>query len=133
LNAHKDKLEIYDRSDADGLEGLFDMLKTGRVDYLIDYPFVFRYYDRLEAYRNRFQFILLQENQDDGVWGAVGCSKNRWGEERIAAINSALRRLVDRPDYRELVIKWHAAEGEEQDYWERLRNTVTQAASGQAP
>lgn len=132
LNAHKDKLEIYDRSDADGLQGLFDMLKIGRVDYLIDYPFVFRYYDRQEAYRDRFQFIPLQENRDDGVWGAVGCSKNRWGEERITAINAAIRRLVERPDYRELAVKWHAAEGEEHSYWEQLRRKVAQAGE-QAP
>lgn len=129
LNAHKDKLEIYDRSDADGLEGLFDMLKVGRVDYLIDYPFVFRYYDHQEPYRDHFQFIPLHENRDEGVWGAVGCSKNDWGEERIAAINTAITRLIDRQDYRELMIKWHAAEGEEDRYWKQLQHRVQQSAN----
>jgi uncharacterized protein (TIGR02285 family) len=136
LNAHKDQLEMYDRSDADGLEGLFDMLKVGRVDYLIDYPFVFRHYDRQKAYHGRFQFIPLQENEDDEVWGAIGCSNNRWGEERIAAINVAIRRLIDRQDYRELVVKWHAAEGEEQSYWGRLQHRVaytSSALNGQTP
>lgn len=127
LNAHKDKLEIYDRSDADGLEGLFDMLKVGRVDYLIDYPFVFRYYDHQKSYRDHFQFIPLHENRDEGVWGAVGCSKNNWGEERIAAINTAITRLIDRQDYRELMIKWHAAEGEEERYWKQLQHRVQQS------
>mgnify|MGYP006171843739 CR=1 FL=1 len=129
LNAHKDQLEIYDRSDADGLEGLFNMLKVGRVDYLIDYPFVFRYYDRQAAYRDHFQFIPLHENRDDGIWGAVGCSKNRWGEQRITEINAAITRLVDRQDYRELIIKWHAAEGEEERYWQGLRHRVQQASN----
>lgn len=134
LNAHKDQLEIYDRSDANGLEGLFDMLKVGRVDYLIDYPFVFRYYDRQEAYRDHFQFIPLHENRDKGVWGAVGCSKNSWGEERIAEINAAITRLADRQDYRELIIKWHAAEGEENRYWTQLRDRIRESvsASGRA-
>ncbi len=136
LEAYQDKIEIFDRSDADGLDGLFNMLRINRVDYLIDYPFVFHYYDRQEIYRDQFQFTPLLENHADEVWGAVACSNNSWGAERIAAINGAIERLIERPDYRALVLRWHAAEGAEERYWKRLQHQVRDAAnvaSGSAP
>jgi len=132
LNQHKDRIDIYDRSEADGLEGLFNMLKLGRVDYLIDYPFVFRYYDSLDEYRNRLEFIPIRENRNDGVWGAVGCSHNTWGQQRITAINGAINRLMKRTDYRDLVVRWHAAQGEEQRYWKRLHAKIASVDTGAA-
>ena len=124
LARYQQRLNIFERADGEGLEGLFRMLKLGRVDYIIDHPFVFEYFDRQPDYHQELQFIPLAETLDQDIWGAVGCTNNNWGEDKIAAINQAIIRLMERPQYRDLVLLWHAAPGQQTVYWEKLRQKV---------
>lgn len=129
LAQYQHRLDIFERSDADGLVGLFSMLKLGRVDYIIDYPFVFQFYDRQPDFRDQLQFIAVTETEDQSVWGAVGCSDNAWGADKLSAINSAIVRLSGRPEYRDLVLSWHAAPDHHEEYWQKLQQKILQSAN----
>jgi hypothetical protein len=126
-------MQIVERSDTHSLDDLFNMLKRGRVDYLIDYPFVFRFYDEQPKYQGLFDLIPVAENRDAVIWASVGCTNNAWGETVIAAINRAIVRLAQRDDYRQLAVKWHAEKGKEAEYWHMLSAAVKDAAAIEIP
>lgn len=130
---HRAHMQIIDRGDTHSLDGLFNMLKRGRVDYLIDYPFVFRFYDEQPEYQGLFDLIPVSENRDTPIWASVGCTNNAWGETVIAAINRAIVRLVQRDDYRRWAMKWHAEKGKEAEYWHMLSSAVKDAAVAEIP
>lgn len=126
---HRNHMQIVDRGDTHNLDGLFNMLKRGRIDYLIDYPFVFHFYDEQPDYKGLFELIPLTENRDALIWASVGCTNNAWGKQVVADLNRAIPRLAQRDEYRQLVVKWHAEKGKEAEYWHMLSSAVKAAAA----
>lgn len=126
---HRSHMQIVERGDTHNLDGLFNMLKRGRVDYLIDYPFVFRFYDQEPEYQGLFELIPITENRDALIWASVGCTNSAWGKQVVADIDRAIARLAQRDDYRQLVMKWHAEKGREAEYWHMLSSAVKEAAA----
>lgn len=130
---HRAHMHIIERGDTHSLNGLFNMLKLGRVDYLIDYPFVFRFYDQQPEYQGLFDLVPVTENRDALIWASVGCTNNEWGKTVIAAINRAIVRLAQRDDYRQLVVQWHAEKGKEAEYWHMLSSVIAETTATEIP
>lgn len=133
LERHRADMRIIDRSDTHSLDDLFNMLKRGRVDYLIDYPFVFDFYNEQPDYQGLFDWVPVEENRDALIWASVGCTNNAWGKQVIATINRAIVRLAQREDYQRLVVKWHAEKGKEAEYWHMLSSVINETAPAEIP
>lgn len=124
IAAHADSADRFVRRDHDGLQGLLQMLLLERIDYVIDYAFVFEYYQSRPQFNQGLRFIRLTETRDEGVLGAIGCTNNEWGRGVIDDINSAITQLVQAPDYRRFVADWQGIDMSQQQYWQAFSELV---------
>lgn len=83
---------------------LFLMLRSGRIDYTIDYLMMKNYIESTTG--NEFVFIPIQQNKDDAIVGAVGCSKNAWGTQALELINEIIPIAVEDPVFRDAYYRW---------------------------
>lgn len=81
------------------------LLQSGRVDYVIEYPERMQYYNSLLV-----QPVALQHSAIVGADIAsvsyVTCTAGKTGEQAIAAINKALRQLWGSADYQAAMRRW---------------------------
>ncbi len=81
------------------------LLQTGRVDYVIEYPERMQYYNSLLS-----QPVALQHSAIVGADIAsvsyVTCTAGKAGEQAIAAIDKALRQLWRSADYQTAMRRW---------------------------
>lgn len=115
---HEDSTRRFVRRDHDGLQSLLNMLLLGRVDYIIDYAFVFHHYQPQPQFRQKLAFTPLTETRGEGILGAIGCTNNEWGRAVIADINVALAQLMQHPRYRTFVARWQGIGMNQQQYWQ---------------
>lgn len=109
---------VYVRSDRDGLRSLLDMLLLERIDYLLDYPFVYKFYQKKPKFKQQLQLLKLEETAGEGILGAIGCTDNAWGRAAIGEINHALTELMMTPKYRNFVAGWQAIGISQDQYWQ---------------
>lgn len=104
--------------DRGGLQRLLEMLILERIDYLIDYAFVYEYYRQQPEFEHRLQLLPVEETRGESVLGAIGCTNNMWGKTAIAEINRALNMLLPMPAYREFIANWQAVGMDQKHYWQ---------------
>lgn len=95
------------------------MIRANRVHYTIDYPILVEY-DR-QTIESDMAFIPIAENQDSVVLGAIGCTKNTWGREPIAKINSALPAIHNDEEFLASLAMYYS---NTPDYFERFQTLV---------
>lgn len=83
---------------------LFLMLKNARIDYTIDYLMMKNYMESTTAHQ--FQFIPIEQNRHEVIVGAVGCSKNRWGDDAIKQINELIPVALEDPQFKAAYQRW---------------------------
>lgn len=130
LDQHKDTIQSFVRNDHDGVQSLLRMLALERIDYFIDYAFVYEFYQKQASVEQELQSLTIKETADEGILGAIGCTNSAWGERVIADINQALDQLLQSRQYRQFVARWQAIDTDDQQYWrafdaqvDRLENT----------
>lgn len=97
--------------------GILEMIERGRVDYTIDYPHTFQYYKQMKN-SDALVFLPIEENFNQGVLGAIACTKNEWGEKVIGDINKAIRQIRSSKLYKDILKQWLIPVSQTQNYWE---------------
>lgn len=120
IEQHKSTTARFVRRDRDGLQSLIEMLRLERIDYFIDYAFVYDYYHRKPKYQSHLYFVTISETLNQGILGAIGCTNNAWGQGVIEQINHALDQLLTNNIYRQFLIDWQAVDATSQEYWQRF-------------
>ncbi|MBU2113230.1 MAG: ABC transporter substrate-binding protein [Gammaproteobacteria bacterium] len=99
-----------------GVEGavkLLHLIEAGRLDYSVDFDIVLRYYNLISG--KELDFIPVKENQQQLVFGAVGCTNNAWGKTVIEEINRIMPQLLQDKVYIDNLLFWFDPDNK-QDY-----------------
>ena len=100
----------------EGAKGVLNMVALERLDYTLDYPFVGRYYEANSG--NSFRYIPLQENPQQVIKGAIGCTRSDWGAQTIAILNQAVSKVQASPVFRQRLQYWLA--DDDPQYWQKF-------------
>jgi uncharacterized protein (TIGR02285 family) len=85
----QNKGAIYQRAGSNQLEGLLQMLRLNRIDFLIGYFHELQFIARQQNMNsNELMFYPVAELKSPFILGYIGCSKSKLGLEMIAKINS---------------------------------------------
>jgi uncharacterized protein (TIGR02285 family) len=105
LEPTKHTPHVYWRQGKDIYPGLFDMLMTGKLDYVLGYPFEAVYVARQRGVEGQVVTLPLTELPDYTLAHVV-CPKTEWGLHVVEQIDAAL--VADRPtaEYRQLIERW---------------------------
>lgn len=85
---------------------ILSMIKSGRIDYTIDYKSLKTFDDRTSD--GSLEFLSIAENQGKLVKGAIGCTNNEWGRQVVADINKALPDIRQDPRFLQTLGLWFA-------------------------
>lgn len=106
---------IFDKHE--GQENLFDvpnyistikMLFTGRVDYMVEYSSIIKYYEKEMNQENIVTAIVIKEIENEShIVGTVACPKNEWGKTVIDRVNQVLLKGRTTPEYMEGLLRWY--------------------------
>lgn len=106
------------KGDRDGLHRFLQMLVLGRIDFLVDYPFVYEYFKQQPEFKDQLRFLVVEETLGHGILGSIGCTSNPWGKAVIVEIDRALERLLQTPKYRNFIASWLAVGMDHTQYWQ---------------
>ncbi|MCW8093035.1 hypothetical protein [Alteromonas sp. ASW11-130] len=98
IESFADTNHFYSVEGTDAVTRIMKKISLGRLGYTLEYPTALRYFTLTEG-ENDLVFIPTQEYGNRAVPGAIGCTKNAWGKEAVRKINTALRDVVNHPDY----------------------------------
>lgn len=83
-------------------DSVLKMLEAARIDYVIEYPVVIRYWEHQQRQPRAAFHAYRIAGADDFSLGYIACSKTEWGAQAVARINAAFKQLIQRPDYKPL-------------------------------
>jgi uncharacterized protein (TIGR02285 family) len=84
---------------------LMAMLSSGRMDYTIEFPAVFKYFKLVDP--RLADVVAVPFTESHGlVRAGVVCPRNRWGRTVIERLDKAIPQLVARADYRARLEFW---------------------------
>lgn len=87
-------------------ENLLSMLKVGRIDYFIEYPWVAVFMEKMLFDKTDVTSIPIKEIEPFS-FGRMACSKTVWGKKIIGRINKILLKHRPTEKYREFVERWN--------------------------
>lgn len=95
------------------------MLYAGRVDYIIEYPGVIRYYEAVHDIKKSTRNIPIKEviSYKPFYEGFVVGPKTQWGVKVMGQINGILIDIRNQPEYRLAILRWADPEYHEQMNW----------------
>lgn len=97
---------------------ILDLIRIGRAQYTIEYSAIVSYYNQ-----NNTQPLValpIQENAEQLVYGAIGCStsaKNNFAKNAITAINGAFKTLLQDDAYRKDIQYWFTVDDAKYQKW----------------
>lgn len=115
---------IIRTSSNNATNGIFEMIKRGRIDYTVDYYSSLVYYELNKTHNNKLVFIPILETQNKGVLGSVACSKSQWGEKVISDINQSIDSVKNKSEYIDILNKWLVPASNEKEYWHNYETKV---------
>lgn len=125
IEEFKDKPNFIVRDSSNDLtNGLFEMIKRGRIDYTIDYYSSLNYYEIINKNRTNLVFIPIEEVLNKGTLGAIACSKTPWGENVIKQINKSIQKLRTTYSYKTILNEWLVPVDNQQLYWNNYEKYV---------
>lgn len=90
---------------------LIRMLFSGRVDYIIEYPSVIKYFETNYYQTGVITGLYIKEIENISyIKGLVGCPKTEWGRTVINKVNQILLRDRKREEYLEPLLRWYDEE-----------------------
>lgn len=106
IDSHANDSHFIAVNGTDATTRVLQQIEMNRLDYTIEYPTVMHYYQATKRAPD-LVFIPIVETINDPVPGAIGCTKNAWGEQAIERINEALTVISTRPDFQNQQQLWH--------------------------
>ncbi len=107
LNKYTGQPNLYVQSSSRMAENLLKMLLADRIDYIIEYPWVTVFLEKILGKKEITTSIAIEETKPFS-FGMVACPKNRWGSKVIKRINQILLKSRPTPEYREFVERWNS-------------------------
>ncbi len=98
IDSFSETAHFFSVAGGDAATRIMKQISIGRLGYTLEYPTALRYYTLTKG-NNELVFIPTQEYGNRAIPGAIGCTKNAWGKEAIKNINTALKDVVNHPDY----------------------------------
>ncbi|SFC98553.1 TIGR02285 family protein [Pseudoalteromonas denitrificans] len=95
---------------------LLHMVKKGRVDYTITYPFQVSYYNKYNDFNIDEFKIFKISGAKKYVTGQVACPKTVWGKKVIKDIDIVLKKLKPTKNYYQALSKWWETEAHSDDF-----------------
>ncbi len=105
VSKHKGENHIYVHGAGNLGKSILNMIRAGRIDYTITYPWVVSYFTIRKKTDAEFASFEIQESNDPIIYYAV-CPKNQWGRERLKEIDNILRNIRPLPEYRNITESW---------------------------
>ena len=101
---------------SDSPNRLLHMVKMGRIDYTIAYPFQVSYYNKRKNFNvDEFNIYKISE-AIKFVIGQVACPKTTWGKKVINDVNIVLKKLKPTKHYYQALGKWWETEANSADF-----------------
>lgn len=107
---------------------LLDMLRAGRMDYLLEYPAVVRDYLKRVGKPDALVALPVAEGRST-LLATVSCSRTPQGLRHIEAIDAAVRALAREPDRAAWVREWRGDKVDAADM-QRLNTYMDERARG---
>lgn len=121
LNSRKN---IFVRNGSNMIDGMLEMLRRKRVDYILEYEVMSRYYQHQAGHENDLVAIPVTEVKDQVNLTAFACSDTPEGEKAIAAINSVLKKFRDTDAFKK-TLSLLIPSGREDLYWQEYENILS--------
>lgn len=105
LDGTESKSHVYGRHGDDLYGSLFEMLLKGSTDYILGFPYeaVFRAHEL--GVEDQVMSLPIAES-GAYVLSHIVCAKTEWGAGAVQAIDTAIRGLRTRDDYRQAIERW---------------------------
>ena len=95
-------------------DGLIQMLLTGRIDFLVEYPPIITYSKKSHGSTTLTKSMAITELGDDKFLAVYfACPKNDWGKKVITQINIALLKESQNNNYLDYRLKWYDEESKQ--------------------
>ncbi len=102
VNKHKGEIREIVKYDS-----RWKMLFVGRLDYIVEYPFIMKMVTKLEKKLKVPEIAFIQIKEVSAPYKVhVACPKNEWGKQVIKEINSLLLRVRNTPKFRGFMESW---------------------------
>ena len=111
IEKYRNTDNVFDRGGVDLSGGLIKMLASERIDYVIEYSWVFNFIKKDAGLDAQFKVIDIGEVknlEDQFVFGGTACTKNAWGKQMIRKINKIS--LQKHEANRTLIEEWFSPE-----------------------
>ena len=105
IELHEDGKHLFFAKGMNLTETLLNMLMHGRIDYMVDYPWIIRYFAKTRAYHSEVRSFTINGHPDYN-YGYIYCPKNVWGKKVIDDINRVLDQIRDSDAYRDALFAW---------------------------
>lgn len=109
LAQYLNKNVLFEMTSTD-LEPLFKMVALGRIDVTIAYPFEVNYYIKNSPVTALALNVYAIAGMAQFSFGSVACPKNEWGKQIIEQVNTALKALKPKEEYKRAVTTWWEGE-----------------------
>ncbi|NQZ33373.1 MAG: TIGR02285 family protein [Oceanospirillaceae bacterium] len=124
INDAKGYANIYRRAGQDSTEGIFKMLASKRIDFILEYSYTFKYFKNSLNLHDNLSFVPLSEQVQDPPLGAIACTNTPWGEQRINDINMAIKSIRKTEQFRKILTKWFVFDNNKSSYWQIFNSLV---------
>lgn len=94
LKAYAGAKNIYLHYSTTSIEGLIQMLLSGRVDYIIEYPPMVQYLEKKLAVSDELAVYAIEEKAQLWTPGWVACTKNELGKKVIEKADTILPKYI---------------------------------------
>jgi len=115
INKNIGKTDIYFRS-SESPNQLLDMVKMGRINYTVVYPFKVSYYIQYNNFNVEDFNLYKIEGNHEFVIGRVACPKTDWGRKVIKDVDSVLKKIKPTPEYFKIMGKWWSKEANSPEF-----------------
>lgn len=107
-------------------ENIYKMLKSERIDYYLEYPYIISYFNKREE-NSQTKIVTVPISEAISVSTLhVACPKTKWGKKVIDDINVAIGELIQQKSYQEVWLNWAQSPEEskeiEKAYQEKILN-----------
>jgi len=122
LAQHSDEAKLLIlRNEGQSTTSVLRLLQIKRADYTIEYPAIVNFFNVTE--QQDLNQVLIKENLDQPVVGAVGCSShadNNFAQRALTSINRALSEIVLDAEYQQNVSHWFNADEQYHSWYQEL-------------
>lgn len=96
--------QVLQRTGDNETIAMFNMVAQNRIDYTLEYPFVYQYYRELGG--TELTLIPLAENQSEQPQGVIGCGNAPQNQQLMPQINQVLPQLRRDPVFLQALRRW---------------------------